>query len=62
VRGSGAVYWRSLTIHIGNLLAGEQAGIEAIGDGVWQVHFGPVALGRFNERKGGERGYLNLKV
>lgn len=62
VHGSGVVYWSSLTIYIGNLLAGEQVGIEAIGDGVWQVYFGPIALGRFDERQGGERGYLNLKV
>lgn len=62
VHGSGVVYWNSLTIYIGNLLAGERIGIEAIGDGVWQVYFGPIALGRFDERKGGERGYLNLKV
>ena len=62
VHGSGVVYWSSLTIYIGNLLAGEQVGIEAIGDGVWQVYFGPITLGRFDERKGSERGYLNLKV
>lgn len=62
VHGSGVVYWHSLTIYIGNLLAGEQVGIEAVGDGVWQVYFGPVKLGRFDERKGGERNYLNLKV
>lgn len=62
VHGSGVVYWSSLTIYIGNLLAGEQVGIEAVGDGVWQVYFGPIALGRFDERKAGDRGYLNLKV
>lgn len=62
VHGSGVVYWSGLTIYIGHLLAGEQVGIEAIGDGVWQVYFGPIALGRFDERKGGERAYLNLNV
>ena len=62
VHRSGVVYWRSLTIYIGNLLAGEQVGIEAVGDGVWEVYFGPVKLGRFDERKADERSYLSLKA
>lgn len=62
VQRSGVTYWGGLTIYLGNLLAGEVVGIEAIGDGVWEVHFGPVRLGRFDERQAGARGYLTLKV
>lgn len=62
VHRSGVVYWGGLTIYIGNLLSGEQIGIEAVGDGVWDVYFGPVKLGRFDARKADDRNYLNLKV
>ena len=29
---------------------GEYVGLEEIDDGVWNVYFGPLKLGRFNER------------
>lgn len=62
VHRSGVVYWRSLTIYVGHLLEGQQVGIEVVGDGLWAVHFGPVRLGRFDERKVGKNNYLSLKV
>lgn len=62
VHRSGVVYWGGLTIYIGNLLSDEQVGLEAVGDGVWDVYFGPVKLGRFDVRKADDRNYLNLKV
>ena len=31
-------------------LAGEYVGLEEVGDGLWDVYFGPVKLGRMNER------------
>lgn len=62
VHGSGVVYWGGLAIYTGHLLCGELVGIEPVGDGIWDIHFGPVRLGRFDERKAGDRGYLNLKV
>ena len=62
VCSSGLSYWHSLTIYIGNLLEGQQVGIEAVGDGVWDVYFGPVKLGRFDERKAKDNNYLSLKV
>lgn len=33
-------------------LAGEYVGLEEVGDGLWDVYFGPVALGRMDERTG----------
>jgi hypothetical protein len=29
----------------------ENIGFEPIDDGVWDMHFGPVRLGRFDERR-----------
>lgn len=62
VHSSGVVYWRRVTIYIGNLLEGQHVGIEPAGDGLWDVYFGPVKLGRFDERKVKSNNYLNLKV
>jgi putative transposase len=60
---SGLIYWNAWRIYIGYLLAGEHVGVEPVGDGVWNVHFGPVRLGGFDERnaKKGED-YLTLKL
>lgn len=60
---TGLIYWNAWRIYVGYLLAGEHVGIEPVGDGVWNVHFGPVRLGGFDERnlKPGED-YLILKL
>lgn len=60
---SGMVYWNALCIYVGYLLAGETVAIEPVGDGVWDIHFGPVRLGAIDERnaKPGEP-YLTLKL
>lgn len=60
---SGLIYWNAWRIYVGYLLAGEQVGVEPVDDGVWNVHFGPVRLGGFDERKAkpGED-YLTLKL
>lgn len=47
---SGVMYWRARRIYIGHVLAQEQVGLEQIGDTLWEVWFGPVRLGRFDER------------
>jgi len=60
---TGLIYWNAWRIYVGYLLAGEHVGIEPVGDGIWNVHFGPVRLGGFDERnlKPGED-YLTLKL
>ncbi len=60
---SGLIYWNAWRIYVGYVLAGENVGIEAVADGLWKVHFGPVCLGEFDERnlKRGED-YLTLKL
>lgn len=62
VRSSGIVYWKNRMIYVGNLLQGQPVGMEATGDGLWDVYFGPVKLGRFDESNTGKNNYLTLKV
>ena len=48
---------------MGYLLAGEHVGIEPVGDGLWNVQFGPIRLGGFDERNlKPEEDYLTLKL
>lgn len=64
VSRNGVTYWCGRDIYIGYLLAGEWVGIEAVGDGRWDVYFGPLRLGGLDEREAKERqgNYLTLKV
>ncbi|MGL4995539.1 MAG: integrase core domain-containing protein [Deefgea sp.] len=61
---SGLIYWRSLRVYVGYVLRGEWVGLELVGDGVWDVYFGPIRLGSLDERevKGAKNDYLTLKV
>lgn len=61
---NGLIYWRALRVYIGYLLSRETIGLEEVGDGLWDVYFGPVRLGGFNERDTTGRfdDYLTLKV
>lgn len=64
VAPNGLIYWTNRRVYIGYLLAGEWVGLEAVDDGLWEVYFGPVRIGRFDERqtKGALNDYLTLKV
>ena len=35
---------------VSTVLIGEEIGLEPIDDGEWDMHFGPIRLGRFDER------------
>jgi putative transposase len=60
---TGLIYWNAWRIYVGYLLAGEHVGIEPVGDGLWNVHFGPIRLGGFDERNlKPEEDYLTLKL
>lgn len=61
VSSGGIMYALGQRIYVGYLLIGETVGLECIADGVWQVYFGPVKLGRFDEREA-KGDYLTLKV
>ena len=48
-RNSG-IRWKKQWVCVTHTLAGEYVGLEEVGDGPWDVYFGPVALGRMDER------------
>ena len=50
VSANGGVRWNRKWINVSIVCAGEYAGFEEIDDGIWNVYFGPLKLGRFNER------------
>ena len=41
------------------MLAEEYLGLEEVGDGIWAIYFGPLLLGRFDERN--KKLYGNLR-
>ena len=61
---NGVVYWRNKMVYVSQLLDQETVGLEEVEDGVWQVYFGPVMLGKFNERNivSKTQPYLSIKV
>ena len=50
VGASGAISWQSRELSISTVLVAQAIGLEPIDDGLWDLHFGPVRLGRFDER------------
>ena len=48
-RNSG-IRWNHHWVCVTHTLAGEYVGLEEVDDGLWDVYFGPVKLGRMNER------------
>lgn len=50
VSAPGVMSWHSKDIVISTVLIGETIGLEPVDDGEWDLHFGPIRLGRFDER------------
>jgi putative transposase len=48
-RNSG-IRWNRHWVCVTHTLAGEYVGLEEVGDGLWDVYFGPLKLGRMDER------------
>jgi putative transposase len=59
VSANGGIRWKNRWVNVSHVLAGEHVGLEEVADGVWSVYFGPVLLGRFDERDGRIRGAHN---
>jgi putative transposase len=51
VSAAGAISWQSRELTVSTVLTHEDVGLEPIDDGIWDLHFGPVRLGRFDERR-----------
>ena len=50
VSANGGIRWNSEWINVSIVCAGEYVGLEEIDDGIWNVYFGPLKLGRLLER------------
>jgi putative transposase len=44
------IRWNQHWINVSHTCSGEDVGLEEIDEGVWNVYFGPLKLGRFLER------------
>ncbi len=52
VSRNGGIRWNARWVNVSHLLAEQLVAFEEIDDGLWEVYFGPVKLGRFHEREG----------
>lgn len=50
VSANGGIRWKSDWVNVSIVCVGEYVGLEEIDDGVWNVYFGPLKLGRLHER------------
>jgi transposase InsO family protein len=50
VGAKGVINWRGRKIFVSESLHGEQVGLEEIDEGLWSLYFGPLLLGRYDER------------
>jgi transposase InsO family protein len=51
VRHNGEIRWQGGYIYLSQALAGQEVGLEAIGESQWAVHFETLHLATFDERK-----------
>jgi hypothetical protein len=49
VSRNGGIRWHNHWVNVSHVLGDEYIAFEEIDDALWQVSFGPVALGRFHE-------------
>lgn len=50
VSANGGIRWNQHFVCVSSVCIGEYVGFEEIDDGIWNVYFGPLKLGRFDER------------
>lgn len=50
VSRNGGIRWGSGWVNVSQVLSEEYVGLEEVDDEVWAVYFGPLLLGRFDER------------
>jgi len=50
VSANGGIRWNSRWVNVSTVCIGEYVGLEEIADGIWNVYFGPLRLGRLSER------------
>jgi len=50
VSATGGMKWKCDWVNISSVLVGEYVGLEEVGDGQWDIYYGPIKLGRLHER------------
>ena len=50
VSGNGGIRWHEHWVNVSSALVGRYVGLEAADDGLWDVYFGVMKLGRLHER------------
>src|SRR5262249_48154421 len=50
VSANGGIRWNSRWVNVSIVCVGEYVGLEEIDEGIWNVYFGPLKLGRLYER------------
>jgi len=50
VRADGGIKWAGSQVFVGEAFRGEMVGVEAVEDGLWHVHLGPLRLGVLHGR------------
>ena len=50
VSANGGIRWKRQWVNVTTAIVGEYVGLEEIDDGLWDVYFGPLKLGRLLER------------
>jgi putative transposase len=50
VSGNGGIRWNRDWVNVSTVCIGEYVGLEEIDNAIWNVYFGPLKLGRLNER------------
>jgi hypothetical protein len=65
VSANGGIRWKRDWVNVSSVCIGEYVGLEEIDDGIWNVYFGALKLGRLIERHmkiEDEYGRLNRKT
>ena len=52
VRENGSIKWHRQPVFLGEALKGQYVSLDPVGDGTFEVHFGPLLLGTFHEASG----------
>ena len=50
VRPKGEIKWRGSLLFVSKTLVRQRVGLEETDDGLWSLYFGPLLLGRYDER------------
>lgn len=52
VSRNGCIRFNKIAVSVTHAMIGEHVGLEEVGDGIWDVYYGPMRLGQLDERIG----------